>query len=165
MPERYLNDRRLYRLSAEDFRAFVYALMWSVANRTDGIISDEDIGLIPNYPKDGMCGARLVAAGVWESHPDGYYIVDYEATQTSKDQLDHLDNIRRREREKKRRQRAAKSESPGTVPGTNEGTIQDRTRQGQDRPGTGQDAQVKYLPSAGEPQNDMQRAAMESWAG
>ena len=35
LPERWLNDRRLQRHSADHYRAFVNALLWSVANRTD----------------------------------------------------------------------------------------------------------------------------------
>jgi len=135
LPERWLNDRRVVRLSDGAFRTFVTSLVWSVANRTDGVIDSDDLDVVHGASRDKV--PELVAAGLYE--PDGsvHLIVDFAATQTSRDQLLRLENMRRQEREKKARQRARKSEesehlspgtpSPGTVPG-------DRTGQGrQDR--------------------------------
>ena len=36
LPERWLNDGRLQRVSASAYRLFGNGLMWTVANRTDG---------------------------------------------------------------------------------------------------------------------------------
>lgn len=168
MPERYLMDRRLHRLSAEDFRAFVFALLYSVANRTDGILTDEDLALIPNFPA-GMCATRIVASGMWELHLEGYYITDFDKTQTSRDELEVLDNARRRDRDKKRRRRQAQVDATELVPGDVSGDVspvqhrqgQDKARQGQDR--TGEDSKPNHLQSVPEPANDLQRAAMASW--
>lgn len=144
LPERWLNDRRLLRLPDDAFRLFVVALMWSVANRTDGVITDDDMPLIPRADT-GLAG-QLVTAGLW-ARGDGCWIIpDFEDTQTTRHQLQILDNVRRRDREKKRRKRAAalgvsadvsadSTAVPGDIPGgqspgTDRGTIL-----GQDRPG------------------------------
>jgi len=44
-PERWLNDRRVLRLSDPAFRLFVIPLTWSVSNRTDGDLYDDDLRL------------------------------------------------------------------------------------------------------------------------
>src|SRR4051812_26062008 len=136
LPERWLNDRRVIRLTDGAFRTFVTSLVWSVANRTDGVIDPDDLDLVHGASRDKV--PELVAAGLYEPHGSVHLIVDFTATQTSRDQLLRLENVRRQEREKKARQRARKSEesehlSPGMSPGTpSPGTVPgDRT--GQDR--------------------------------
>lgn len=145
-PERWLNDRRVMRLSDAAHRLFVVSLAWSVSNRTDGVIDDDDLRLIPGV-EPGRA-EELGKAGLWDRYPDHWLIVDYDSTQTTRDQLDRLDRIRRSEREKKARQRERKAAmagraddvdevdsprvvSPGTVPGDRTG----EDRQGQDRQG------------------------------
>ncbi|PXA71872.1 hypothetical protein [Cryobacterium arcticum] len=144
LPEKYLMDRRIIRLSATDFRGYVMATLWSVSNRTDGAIHSDDLVLIPTFA--GTTIATLVAAGLWNVNADGWTIADYENTQTSRHDLEVLENARRADREKKRRQRADTKGSrptfaptPGDDPGdVSRGTTQDRT--GQDRQG-----QAEYL--------------------
>jgi hypothetical protein len=171
-PERWLNDRRLLRLSGDDHSAFIRALAWSVANRTDGVIEFGDLKLIP-------CMADstpdvLVKAGLWRVIDGGerFHIVDYEETQTSRDDLEKLTNMRRRERDNKRRQRAkaaAQEDVPVTVPRDVPGEeTEDATRTGQARTGevldetneeiensendsaTGENHAVPYTPTAAE---------------
>jgi hypothetical protein len=136
LPERWLNDRRVVRLSDGAFRTFVTSLVWSVANRTDGVIEGDDLDLVHGASRDKV--PELVAAGLYEPAGSVHLIVDFAATQTSRDELLRLENVRRQEREKKARQRARKSEesehlSPGMSPRTPSlGTVPgDRT--GQDR--------------------------------
>lgn len=148
LPERYLMDRRIIRLSDADFRSFVMAMLWSVSNRTDGEVATDDLALIPGFV--GTAATSLEIAGLWTSHGDGWTITDYDNTQTSRHDLEVLDNARRADREKKRRQRADRkgdgpsfSASPGDVPGDmSRGTTQDRT--GQARQG-----QAEYLEPSG----------------
>src|SRR4051812_31497744 len=121
LPERWLNDRRVIRLTDGAFRTFVTSLVWSVANRTDGVIDPDDLDLVHGASRDKV--PELVAAGLYEPAGSVHLIVDFAATQTSRDQLLILENVRRQEREKKARQRARKSEesehlSPGMSPGT-----------------------------------------------
>lgn len=117
-PERWLNDRRLLRLSGDDHSAFVRALAWSVANRTDGVIEFGDLKLIPDMT-DATSDA-LVKAELWKVIDGGerFHIVDYEETQTSRDELEILANERRRNREAKRRERARKAAAQADVRGT-----------------------------------------------
>ena len=144
--ERWLNDRRFLRLPDDAFRLFVLSLAWSVSNRTDGRLYDDDLALIPGVPRD-VPGAyddsglpvvprdvpspvlALVKAGLWERVTDNWLIAEFEATQTTMADLAILENSRRRERDKKRRQRA---KAAGLSPGTSEGTAlgQDRLRTG-----------------------------------
>lgn len=108
LPDRFLNDRRLQRLSAESYRAFVNALMWSVSNRTDGVVLPDDLDLIPGFP--AAAAPTLTASGLWkERKAGGWVIADFRSTQTSRSQLETLENYRRREREQKARHRARKA--------------------------------------------------------
>jgi hypothetical protein len=176
MPERYLNDRRILRLSDGAFRAFVTATIWSVSNRTDGVIEDGDIALIAHMTPGHV--QELLREGLWTLRAEGGYLIeDFGVTQTSRDELETLDNIRRADREKKRRQRAAKRDAtPFVDPVTGEvprdgpgdvspGTAQERTgkaRQGQARAGeagTGDQAGSPF----GRQENEMQRRARQSF--
>jgi hypothetical protein len=133
-PERWLNDKRVVRLPHSAFRTFVTTLAWSVANRTDGLIERDDLELI-HGADDGDLPA-LLNSGLWAAAPDGFMIVDFRGTQTSRDQLEVLDNLRRRDREKKKRQRTrddADSLSRGTSPGTTSPGNLPRDGIGQDR--------------------------------
>jgi hypothetical protein len=57
-PERWLNNRRVLRLSDRAFRLFVISLTWSVSNRTDGeLYDDDDLLLIPRV--DLAAASRL----------------------------------------------------------------------------------------------------------
>lgn len=110
VPERWLNDRRIQRLSADHYRTFINALLWSVANRTDGRIEREDVGLIPHWSANSA--KALIAAGLFIAQADGWLIADYLATQTSRSELETLEQVRRRERDKKARQRAGRAGTP-----------------------------------------------------
>lgn len=146
-PERWLSDRRLLRLSDAAHRMFVSTLLWSVSNRTDGVIERADLPLVIGASQESA--TALVAAGLWAEHDNGWEIREFAATQTSADQLTVLENVRRRDREKKVRQRAEKAHSPeptppatepvpGDVPGdASPGTAQERTETGQDSDRTG----------------------------
>jgi hypothetical protein len=153
LPDRLLNDRRLQRLQPQHFKAYVNGLMWSVSNRTDGVILPEDLALIPGFSAGS--DTVLADAGLWKRRKsDGWLIEDYAATQSSRSQLEALEGYRKREREEKARQRARRradaaalddtehGPSPRTVPpdrrgghagssgrptGQSGGTSQDRT--------------------------------------
>lgn len=134
IPERYLMDRRVARLSDAAFRAWIVATLWAVANRTDGAIERVDLHLIPQL--DAASADALAACGLWSETTDGWQIADYAETQTSRSELEALENVRRREREKKRRQRSSAEDavtvpvspglSTGTVPPSSQGPTQDK---------------------------------------
>jgi hypothetical protein len=135
IPERWLNDRRLQRLSAEHYRSFFNALLWSVANRTDGRIEREDLGLIPHWSAHAV--KAFVDAGLFTPLPEGWLIVDYASTQTSRDELEMLQRMRdadrRRKKEKRSRPtdcpRETPADSPGDIPGDESGGQSTRTAQ------------------------------------
>jgi hypothetical protein len=108
-PERWMNDRRINRLSDSEHRAYVLALVWSVANGTDGVITVEDLELMPKpvtrEALEGLKRAELVteqlAAGelVW-------MLSDYESTQTTRAERESLETARRAKRDRQRAHRA-----------------------------------------------------------
>jgi len=117
----------LVRMKATAFRSYVCALMWSVANRTDGVIKPEDLAYIPGFDPGDM--RELMATGAWKQRkgPFGewWQIADFKRTQTSRAEHEVLENARRREREKKQRQRAKAAEDDAApqdaVPGDSAG--------------------------------------------
>lgn len=143
---RWLNDRRIMSLSGEDFKAFVTAGTWMVENRTDGRLTPDDLGFIPLFSRSSI--PRLIIAGVWAEDGDGWLMLDYRETQTSKAEFEVLENARRADREKKARYRAAKKHRPrdnfaddprDESPGQSTGSTQARqgqTRRGQDESDT-----------------------------
>lgn len=114
LPERLLVDRRLLSQSDAVFRAYVTSLMFSVSNRTDGMIETNDVNLMPRFAKTAP--TALVKAGLWAETETGWLIVDFDAQQTSRADLEVLENARKRDREKKARQRAGKKNYVGDAP-------------------------------------------------
>ncbi|KXO99675.1 Uncharacterised protein (plasmid) [Tsukamurella tyrosinosolvens] len=102
-------DLRIARASDEAFRSYCLALMWSVSNRTDGVLLPDDLNLIPGFRRGTP--SELVAAGLWTAQSNGWLITDFENTQTTRAQLEAADRARVHEREKKRRQREAKRQA------------------------------------------------------
>lgn len=134
VPEKWLNDKRIQRLTDADFRSFIMALTWSVSNRTDGVIEPDDLSLIPHFAQGSA--KALVAAGLWSAQKHGWCINGYESTQTTRERLAQLDAARLKDRERQARHRAAKAAKRAdqlsvTRDVTGDYTGQDRT--GQDR--------------------------------
>ena len=122
LPDKWLLDRRFLRLTANAYRGFCVALMWSVSNRTDGVIEKSDLALIAGFP----AGAEdeLVASGLWLESEPGWLIEPFAATQTGRSELEVLERVREAGRRKKQRQRAKAAgvdvpgdDVSGTVPG------------------------------------------------
>lgn len=146
LPDRWLVDRRFNRLNDRDWRSYTYGLMWATSNRTDGVIEETDLPLIPHFSRDSI--PALLAAGVWTVMDDrleiAWQITDYELTQTSRAEHESLEKARAAERRKKQRQRARRKaspegQSPGTVPGDGPGDVSHGTTQarlGKARQGT-----------------------------
>lgn len=151
-PERWLVDRRIQRLSADDYRAYSMSLIWAVSNRTDGHLSPEDLPAIPHFTVNQA--QSLVDSGLWTKDDDGWSIEEYLLTQTSRAQLEAAENARVKDAERKARDRArlkaASSSSPADSPADNsaEGkhsdVVQvdvraDNAGKDRDRPVTGKD--------------------------
>lgn len=177
LPERWLNDRRLQRLSAEHYRTYVNCLLWAVSNRTDGHIEREDLALIPHWSANAA--QAFVDAHLFTPTADGWLIADYASTQTARDELEVLDNMRARDREKKAAARARKvagtpdfpRDGPGDVPGDGPGELSRgavpgtrQARTGQARTGLGQaeTAQTDSVSTNGAPLSPRQQQRIDA---
>lgn len=80
-PTYYLQDRRVMKMTPEQFRLFVLATAWAVSNMTDGHIEDADLPLISFANQQDALG--LTQAGVWTRTDEGWLITDFQKTQTS----------------------------------------------------------------------------------
>lgn len=90
-------------------------------------LDDGDLDLIPTFNKAAI--RSLIGSGLWARSADGYIDTEFLRVNTSRDDLEVLDNIRRADREKKARQAAHKKGNhdlcypgvceflPGDVPG------------------------------------------------
>jgi hypothetical protein len=130
-PERWLNDRRVMRLPDDAFRLFVVSLAWSVSNRTDGRIYDDELALMP-ASTSGV--GQLAKSGLWERIADYWLITVFEDTQTTRADMEHYDDQRRKARDRKRRQRQRQRERDVTLDRARD-VQPDSPRTGQDRPG------------------------------
>jgi len=118
LPERWLSDRRIQRLADGHYRSFINALLYSVANRSDGVIEPEDLSLITGFAAGAA--KALVNAGLWIPLTRGWLIADYEITQTASSELTRLEKLRAGERIKKARQRAKKLAEEEGIPADEE---------------------------------------------
>lgn len=105
-PERWLNDRRVVRLSDAAYRLFTVSLTWSVANRTDGHLERDDLALMLSVDKSAS--DELTRCGLWQPDDDGWVIMDFSVTQTSRDQLEGLDLKKAQDRDRAKAYRARK---------------------------------------------------------
>jgi hypothetical protein len=140
-PERWLNDRRIQQLPPEAFVAFANALMWSVSNRTDGIIKFTEWELIPRCkPADA---AALESAGLLKRRNDGWLLGVYKATQRSRKQLESDDEYRERERE-----RMAQKRAEGRLNALNNQDVRTDVRANERADNIGQDRAGPYVSSS-----------------
>ncbi|MDN8793368.1 hypothetical protein Q0M19_14205, partial [Staphylococcus aureus] len=68
IPERYLNDRRILKLTDTEPTSYFMAGVWSVSNRTDGKFDDGDLDLIPTFSKSAI--KSLIGNGLWARSAD-----------------------------------------------------------------------------------------------
>lgn len=106
IPERYLMDRRVVRLTHAQRSSYFMSTLWSVSNRTDGHFDREDLPFIPTFDTDAV--NALVKVGLWNVTETGWVDVEFLSVQTSRDDLVVLDNARKADREKKARLKAHK---------------------------------------------------------
>ena len=86
LPDRWLSDRRFLRLSGDAFKLYSIMLMFSVANRTDGHLADEDMALLPGVDPGNV--AELDDVGIVQDTEDGWLITEFSSTQTSRAELE-----------------------------------------------------------------------------
>lgn len=151
LPERWLNDRRFRsrRLSDAGYRSYMNALIWSVANRTEGVIDRGDLEDIPDF--NPAVVPELMGDDLWEplGVGDRWLISDFETTQTGRDLLASAEKRRAWDRRRKARDRkdrlAAQLADDDDSGGSSGGRSPvERYRPGQDR--TGQDPKAPKGP-------------------
>lgn len=103
LPESLLMDRNVNSLPAEAWRSYTHSLMWSVSNRTDGIILTGELGMIPMF----RAGDEniLEKAGLWTRLDHVWKINRFELEQTTRAQLEANERTRLLDRERQRRSR------------------------------------------------------------
>jgi hypothetical protein len=126
LPDRWIVDRRFRRdvLSDSAFRSYIAALMWSVANRTDGKIKTSDLPYIPNFDANDI--PELIGGDLWEPRLGEWLIADYSATQSSRSLLESYEHKKAWDRDRKARQaedrRADRDRSTGNSGGNSPNT-------------------------------------------
>lgn len=128
LPERLLNDRRFLRLSPHGMQLWVMGLLWSVANRTDGVLDADDLAMIPRVDQERA--VELEKLNLWERDGDRWLILDFNDTQTPRAQLEGLEHRRRQDRERASRYRENRKRRDSSR------DDKGQDRQGQDRQGT-----------------------------
>jgi hypothetical protein len=106
LPSHWLIDQRFDDLTPDEFHLYAAALMWSVSNRTEGVVPGQRLDRLPWRP-DARCSARLEAVGLWRRTGDDWLILDFGKTQTSAKQLDQAERARKIDRERKSAKRVA----------------------------------------------------------
>ncbi len=114
-PCHWLLDQRFDELDPGALHLYAAALLWSVSNRTEGVVPDRRLDRLPWRP-DRRFAPDLKAGGLWHRRGDNWIILDFEKTQTSAAQLDSAERAKKADRERKARDRAAKAASGGKEP-------------------------------------------------
>jgi hypothetical protein len=134
LPDRWLSDRRFHRLKDNEYRSFIQSLIWSVSNRTNGVIEPEDLWSIPCFDPDAV--KAFVDRKLWcpRKRGIGWKIADFQATQTSREELDRQDRARAKNRDRQARHRAnVTRDITRDVTGDVTGDCLGQDRTGQDR--------------------------------
>ena len=183
LPESLLMDRNVNTLPAEAWRSYTHSLMWSVSNRTDGIILTGELGMIPMF----RAGDEIILekAGLWTRLDHVWKITRFELEQTTRQQLEASERGRLADRDRQRRHRqhdagdhseckkkycdrAPTGDGPGPGGGAAQGVTRDVTvestgqdRLGQDRMNTPQEFK-NFDPETGELLEDLPSSSAPS---
>lgn len=142
MPQRWISDTRFTRLSGDAFKLFTFGLMFSVANRREGLLLDDDLPDLPRVNLDRA--SELERAGLWVREGCGWRIAEHAATQTSIAELDAAERARIAARDRKARQRQRERDEDSGL----QSRVTSQARPGQERPGQANDkggSQIKEI--------------------
>lgn len=107
IPEQWLSNATILRLTDRAYRHHCVLLTWSVSNRTNGFIP-ADIALLQTGISEQGVG-EVEAAGLLEREGDGWVLTHYNKTQSSAERIESaLTNLRQSSRESSRRHREKK---------------------------------------------------------
>jgi hypothetical protein len=163
LPDRWLNDRRFRskRLSDAAYRSYMNALVWSVANRTEGIITRGDLEDIPDF--NPAVVPELMGGDLWDvlGAGDRWLIHDFETTQTGRNLLESYEKRkawdRKRKAQKALERLAGESDSGGNSSGTfpPDSYRPGQARQGQPPRGAARPQRGKATTHNAEPYRDL----------
>jgi len=108
-------------LSDSGYRSYIAALMYSVANRTDGAIEKSDLPHIPNF--DSADIPELVGGDLLEPRADAWLIADYSATQSSRSLLESYEHRKAWDRDRKAKQASARHTAQRNSGGVSGGNL------------------------------------------
>ncbi|WP_078309195.1 MULTISPECIES: hypothetical protein [unclassified Mycobacterium] len=166
LPDRWLHDRRLNRLSDGHFRSYVLSLIYAVSNRTDGIVEPEDLATIPKFAANA-CQA-FVDNELWQPREKGWLIIDFESTQSSRESLEAAEQARIQSRAKDRVRKAKARAEAKSQPDSPQDVRSDVhvEVQSESRPETqARRGQARRGKDKGDHQNVLPLAAGDEWRG
>lgn len=133
IPEQWLTNATILRLSDRAYRHHCVLLTWSVSNRTNGVIPGDIDLLQTGITPEGL--QEVARAGLLEADGDDWILTQYGKTQTSAEKIEAaLDNLRAKSRETSRRHRAKKREQPdGDVTVTSPSESKEEQRKAEQR--------------------------------
>lgn len=67
---------------------YICGLAYSSAQLTNGVIPRAIVGRLTDIPSERRLSLKLVDVGLWEHHPDGFWIHDYDKHQRTKAQVE-----------------------------------------------------------------------------
>lgn len=134
VPEQWLYDPRWLRLSPTVRADALAWLVWSVAQRRDGMLEIADLELCTWRTSMDSLPVLIKAGIVKQLDADHIVFVDFSDTQTSSADLAAAEDMRRKARERQRKSRAKRAESR-SEPVTRDGHVTQQDRTGQDRKG------------------------------
>lgn len=116
IPEQWLTNATILRLSDRAYRHHCMLLTWSVSNRTNGHVPGDIPLLQIGITNDGL--QEVAKAGLLEANGDGWVLTQYEQTQSSAEQISSaLDNLRSGARDRKRKSRAKQRDARESADG------------------------------------------------
>ena len=110
IPTRWITEPAIRDLSGDALATHVIALAYGVEHETDGAIPTSALRwLVPPGVDTAPVTAELVAAGLWATTADGFQIVDWSATQTTRAEAERT---RKQNRDRQRDYQKRQKEQP-----------------------------------------------------
>lgn len=97
------------------FRLHVSAICWIAENLTDGVVEEDRLRYISDVRSPRKAVAQLLQHGLWELHPDGWLIHDWDSY------LPHREEVAAKRQAEADKKRAQRRKALGLSPGDDEG--------------------------------------------
>jgi hypothetical protein len=109
LPTRWLTEPAIRDLSGDALATHVMALIYGIEHENDGAIATGALRwLLPPNSDAASVTAELVTAGLWDATAEGFQIVNWSATQTTRAEMERTRKQNRdRQRQFQKRQKEA----------------------------------------------------------